>query len=95
MKSFVGYIADKIVKATPRSKKVAPTIKSVPPTKDIKGSVKRVYRQEESKRIDKTVASKENKIAEYLNHNLMKIDKDDFYSVDRYSITYEELPIEL
>ena len=59
MKSFVGYIANKIVKATPKSKKVAPTIKSVPPTKDIKGSVKRVYRQEESKRIDKTVASKE------------------------------------
>ena len=58
MKSFVGYIANKIVKATPRSKKVAPTIKSVKPTKDIKGSVKRVYRQEESKRIDKTVASK-------------------------------------
>ena len=59
MKSFVGYIANKIVKATPKSQKVAPTIKSVPPTKDIKGSVKRVYRQEESKRIDKTVASKE------------------------------------
>ena len=59
MKSFVGYIANKIVKAIPRSKKVAPTIKSVKPTKDIKGSVKRVYRQEESKRIDKTVASKE------------------------------------
>ena len=59
MKSFVGYIANKIVKATPKSKKVAPTIKSVPPTKDIKGSVKRVYRDEESKRIDKTVASKE------------------------------------
>ena len=58
MKSFVGYIANKIVKATPRSKKVAPTIKSVKPTKDIKGSVKRVYRTEESKRIDKTVASK-------------------------------------
>ena len=34
-------------------------LKSVKPTKDIKGSVKRVYRQEESKRIDKTVASKE------------------------------------
>ena len=39
--------------------KVSPTIKSVKPTKDIKGSVKRVYRTEESKRIDKTVASKE------------------------------------
>ena len=59
MKSFVGYIANKIVKATPRSKKVAPTIKSVKPTKDIKGSVKRVYRAEESKRIDKTLASKD------------------------------------
>ena len=59
MKSFVGYISNKIVKAIPRSKKVAPTIKSVKPTKDIKGSVKRVYRDEESKRIDKTVASKE------------------------------------
>ena len=59
MKSFVGYIANKIVKAIPKSQKVAPTIKSVKPTKDIKGSVKRVYRQEESKRIDKTVASKE------------------------------------
>ena len=58
MKSFVGYIANKIVKAIPKSQKVAPTIKSVKPTKDIKGSVKRVYRQEESKRIDKTVASK-------------------------------------
>ena len=58
MKSFVGYIANKIVKATPRSKKVAPTIKSVKPTKDIKGSVKRVYRAEESKRIDQTAKSK-------------------------------------
>ena len=37
----------------------------------------------------------ENNIAYYLNHNLMKIEKDDFYAVDRYSITYEELPIEL
>ena len=45
--------------------------------------------------IDPTIEQVENKIAEYLNHNLMKIDKDDFYSVDRYSITYEELPIEL
>ena len=33
MKRFVGYIANKIVKATPRSKKVSPTIKSVKPTK--------------------------------------------------------------
>ena len=45
--------------------------------------------------IEPTTEQVENKIAEYLNHNLMKIDKDTFYSVDRYSITYEELPIEL
>ena len=45
--------------------------------------------------IEPTIEQVENKIAEYLNHNLMKIDKDDFYSVDRYAITYEELPIEL
>ena len=45
--------------------------------------------------IEPTIEQVENKIAEYLNHNLMKIDKDDFYSIDRYSITYEELPIEL
>ena len=45
--------------------------------------------------IEPTTEQVENKIAEYLNNNLMKIDKDTFYSVDRYSITYEELPIEL
>ena len=50
MKSFVGYIANKIVKATPRSKKVAPDIKSVKPTKDIKGSVERVKTDEFRKR---------------------------------------------
>ena len=55
---FVGYVAGKIVQAIPKSQKVAPTITSIKPTKDIKGSVKRVYRTEESKRIDKTVASK-------------------------------------
>ena len=54
MKQFVGYLLRKAA-----GKKVSPTIKSVKPTTDIKGSVKRVYRQEESKRIDKTVASKE------------------------------------
>ena len=32
--------------------KVSPTIKSVKPTKDISGSVKRVYQNESSKRID-------------------------------------------
>jgi|TARA_S200000501_G_scaffold301762_1_gene289106 hypothetical protein len=45
--------------------------------------------------IEPTTDQVENKTAEYLNHNLFKIDKDSFYSTDRYSITYEELPIEL
>ena len=58
MKRFVGYIADKIIKATPRKKKVSPTIKSVKPTKDIAGSVERVKRTEFSKRIDETNKSK-------------------------------------
>ena len=59
MKRFVGYIADKIVKSIPRKKKVSPTIKSVKPTKDPKGSVKKTKREEYSKRIDQTTASKE------------------------------------
>ena len=45
--------------------------------------------------VEPTNEQVENKLAEYLNHNLMKIEKDDFYATDRYSITYEELPIEL
>ena len=45
--------------------------------------------------IEPTTDQVENKTTEYLNHNLFKIDKDSFYSTDRYSITYEELPIEL
>ena len=38
-----------------------------------------------------TIEKLENNVAYYLNNNLMKIEKDDFYSVDRYSITYEEV----
>jgi len=41
--------------------KVAPTIKSVKPTKNISGSVKKVYRDETSKRID-AVSKAENKM---------------------------------
>ena len=52
MKSFVGHIINKVIKSTPRSKKVAPTIKSIKPTKDISGSVKRVTQNVTSKRID-------------------------------------------
>ena len=33
----------------------------------------------------------ENNIAYYLNNNLMKVEANDFYSVDRYFITYEEI----
>ena len=50
MKRFLGYIANKVVKATPRSKKVSPTIKSVKPTKDISGSIERVKTGEFRKR---------------------------------------------
>ena len=50
MKRFVGYIVDKAIQSMPRSKKVSPTIKSVKPTKDIKGSVERVKTDEFRKR---------------------------------------------
>lgn len=42
-----------------------------------------------------TIEKLENNIAYYLNHNLMKIEANDFYAVDRYFITYEEVAIEL
>ena len=42
-----------IIKLLPRSKKVSPDIKSVKPTKDIKGSVERVKSKEYLKRIRK------------------------------------------
>ena len=45
--------------------------------------------------VEPTNEQVENKLAEYLNHNLMKIEKNDFYAVDRYYMTYEELPSEL
>jgi hypothetical protein len=47
MKNFVGYI----VKKAMGKGKVSPTIKSVKPTKDISGSVKRVRKNVASKRI--------------------------------------------
>ena len=33
----------------------------------------------------------ENSIAEYLNEGLMKIEADDFYAKDKYTILYEEI----
>ena len=48
MKKFVGYLVKKAL----GKGKVSPTIKSVKPTKDISGSVKRVTQKVTSKRID-------------------------------------------
>ena len=52
-----------IIKLLPRSKKVSPTIKSVKPTKDIKGSVERGKSKEYTKRIHKLDAA-EKKVRE-------------------------------
>ena len=35
----------------------------------------------------------ENNVAYYLNNNLMKVEKSSFFSEDKYTITYEEVPI--
>ena len=43
--------------------------------------------------VEPTNEQVENKLAEYLNHNLMKVEANSFYSVDRYFITYEEVAI--
>ena len=60
MKKFVGYIIDKAVKATPRSRKVSPDIKSVPRTKlSIKESLKKTKGDEYTKRIKKLRAAQE------------------------------------
>jgi hypothetical protein len=42
-----------------------------------------------------TIEKIENNVAYYLNHNLMKVEPNDFYSTDRYTITYEEVQVEL
>ena len=63
MKRFVGYVIDKGIKAIPRKKKVSPTIKSVKPTKDIKGSVERTKTNVFSKNI-KDLDKAEKKIKE-------------------------------
>jgi len=48
------FVVDKAVKALPRSKKVSPTIKSVPRTKlSVKESLKKTKSKEYSRRIDK------------------------------------------
>ena len=45
--------------------------------------------------VEPTLSQVENSSADYLNHNLMKIEKDSFFATDRYTLTYEELPTEL
>ena len=37
----------------------------------------------------------ENAVAEYLNEGLMKIEADSLFAKDRYTILYEEMPVEL
>ena len=40
-----------------------------------------------------TIEKIENNVAYYLNNNLMKVEKSSFFSEDKYTITYEEVPI--
>ena len=42
-----------------------------------------------------TIEKVENNVAYYLNNNLMKVEANDFYAVNRYFITYEEVKVEL
>ena len=42
-----------------------------------------------------TIEKIENNVAYYLNNNLMKVEANNFYKVDRYFITYEEVKVEL
>ena len=63
MKRFVGYVIDKAIKSLPRKKKVSPTIKSVKPTKDVKGSIKKTKRDAFQKNID-DLSKAEKKIRE-------------------------------
>ena len=40
-----------------------------------------------------TIEKLENNVAYYLNNNLMKIERDSFFSQKKYTITYEEVDI--
>ena len=42
-----------------------------------------------------TIEKIENNVAYYLNHNLMKVEPNEFVGSDRYLITYEEVQVEL
>ena len=43
----------------------------------------------------KTISVGENAVAEYLNEGLMKVEADEFFRTDKYTITYEEITTEL
>ncbi len=45
--------------------------------------------------VEPTIEKIENNVAYYLNNNLMKIEANNFYAVNRYFITYEEVKVEL
>ena len=62
-KNIGQKVMDLIVKKIPRKKKVSPDIKSVKPTKDVKGSVKRTKSDEYVKRIT-TLESANEKVKE-------------------------------
>ena len=51
-KGIVEAAVDYVIRKIPRKKKVSPDIKSVKPTKDVKGSIKRTKRDAFSKNID-------------------------------------------
>ena len=42
-----------------------------------------------------TIEMVENAVAEYLNEGLMKVEAAEFFRTDKYTITYEEMPVEL
>ena len=62
-KGIVEAAVDYVIRKIPRKKKVSPDIKSVKPTKDVKGSVKRTKSDEYVKRIT-TLESANEKVKE-------------------------------
>ena len=42
-----------------------------------------------------TIEMVENAVAEYLNEGLIKVEADEFFRKDKYTITYEEVTTEL
>ena len=42
-----------------------------------------------------TIEMIENAVADYLNDGIIMIEASDFFAKDKYTITYEEMPVEL